>query len=101
MEVLVLEKIRESAVQLTILLNIAVLLFLPVKILYRENPPVEVPVWKQSVKVEYSSSYYYMVSYPFAPPIAASMIVPANNKEKTPRNIPVWEKIRQSLPLLI
>jgi hypothetical protein len=42
-EVLVLEKIRESAVQLIILLNIAVLLFLPVKILYRENP-VEVPV---------------------------------------------------------
>ena len=66
-EVLVLEKIRESAVQLTILLNIAVLLFLPVKILYRENPPVEVPVWKQSVKVEYSSSYYYMFSLPFCP----------------------------------
>jgi hypothetical protein len=42
-----------------------------------------------------------MFSYPFAPPIGASLIVPANNKEKTPRNIPVWEKIRQSLPLLI
>ncbi|MFN9983613.1 MAG: hypothetical protein ACK53Y_27050, partial [bacterium] len=50
--------------------------------------------------MEYSSSYYYMSSYPFAPPIASSLIVPANNKEKTLRNIPVWEKIRQSLPLL-
>jgi hypothetical protein len=63
-EVPVLETIRESGVQLIILL-------------------------------------LYMSSYPFAPPIAASLIVPANNKEKTPRNIPVWEKIRQSLPLLI
>jgi hypothetical protein len=53
------------------------------------------------VKVQYSSSYYRTEYRSFTVPIAASLIVPANNKEKTPRNIPVWEKIRQSLPLLI
>ncbi len=49
----------------------------------------------------YSSSYYCM-SPTLAPPIAASLILPANNIKKNPAKIPAWEKkIRQSLPLLI
>ncbi len=52
----------------------------------------------------YVLTFFMNVMSP-APPIAAALILTEllmiNRKENTPRNVPVWQKIRQSIPQLI
>ncbi len=79
---------------------IAALLFLPVKIFYRENP-VEIPVLE---KIRESSVQHIILLYvpqPLPHPSQLRWSFRQMINRKTPRNIPVWQKIRQSIPQLI
>jgi hypothetical protein len=69
-------------------------------IYYIEKTPWKFQFWKNPLKC--STAHHITECLPtLAPPIAASLILPVIIQRKTPRNILVWRKIRQSIPLPI